>query len=94
MSLDQKPNDEIAFAGNTMVFESVKRFALKGLNDLLRVLMENIDDALIELSEKVESDRERNLYFDAMRQIRLQRQSIEQKFDESLRQRFGNFLQG
>ena len=94
MSLDHKPNDEITFAGNTMVFESIKRFALKGLNDLLRVLMENIDDALFELSEKVESDRERNLYFDAMRQIRLQRQSIEQKFDESLKQRFADFLRG
>ncbi|MDJ0831976.1 MAG: DUF1631 family protein [Gammaproteobacteria bacterium] len=92
MSSQQNSNNVIAFSGNTMLYESVKRFALKGLNDLIRVLMENIDDALFELSEKVGSDRERNMYFDAMRQIRLQRQSIEEAFDAGMNQRFADFL--
>lgn len=92
MTADQQPDNVIAFSGNTMVYESVKRFALKGLTDLIRVLMENIDDALFDLSEKVESDQERNMYFDAMRQIRLKRQGIQQEFDQQMQQHFDELL--
>lgn len=70
--------------GNTHVYNSVRRFALSGLSDLIRVLMENMDDALFELSEKVESDRERNMYFEAMRGIRLKRNAMQEKFDEEM----------
>jgi len=58
------------------IYNSVKRFALDGLNDLIRVLMENVDDALFELSDKVDNDRERNMYFEAMREIRLKRDGL------------------
>ncbi len=92
MVSNQQPDNVIAFGGNTMVYESVKRFALKGLSDLIRVLMENIDDALFELSEKVESDRERNMYFDAMREIRLKRKQIQQNFDSEMQQCFDRLL--
>ncbi len=57
--------------GNNSVYNSVKRFSLDGLSDLIRVLMESVDDALFELSDKVDNDRERNMYFEAMREIRL-----------------------
>ena len=87
MSTEQTSN-VIAFSGNTMVYESVKRFSVKGLNDLIRVLMESTDDALFELSEKVENDRDRNMYFEAMREIRLKRKSILQKFDAEIHQHF------
>lgn len=92
MVSNEQSNNVIAFGGNTMVYESVKRFALKGLSDLIRVLMENIDDALFELSEKVESDRERNMYFDAMREIRLKRKQIQQNFDTEMQQCFDRLL--
>ena len=92
MATSEKPDNVIAFGGNTMVYESVKRFALKGLSDLIRVLMENIDDALFELTEKVETDRERNMYFDAMREIRLKRQQIQQNFDMEMQQCFDRLL--
>jgi hypothetical protein len=92
MVSNEQPDNVIAFGGNTMVYESVKRFALKGLSDLIRVLMENIDDALFELSEKVESDRERNMYFDAMREIRLKRKQIQQNFDTEMQQCFDYLL--
>ena len=55
----------ILSGGNNMVFSSVKNFALNGLSDLIRVLMENIDDSLFSLSEKAESDQERSMYFEA-----------------------------
>ena len=82
----------IAFGGNTMVYESIKRNALKELQQLIRVLMENVDDALFELSEKVDNDRERTMYFDAMRMIRLKRQAIEQGFDDAMQQAFDDLI--
>jgi hypothetical protein len=77
--------------GNAAVYESVKRFSLKGLSDLIRVLMENIDDALFELSEKAETDRQRNMYFEAMREIRLKRSFLQQGFDEAMEDCFNQF---
>jgi hypothetical protein len=85
-------NNVIAFSGNTMVYESVKRFAVKGLNDLIRILMESVDDALFELSEKVESDHDRNMYFEAMREIRLKRKLILEKFDDELQESFNRLI--
>ncbi|MCP4076475.1 MAG: DUF1631 domain-containing protein, partial [Gammaproteobacteria bacterium] len=85
-------NNVIAFSGNTMVYESVKRFSVKGLNDLIRILMESVDDALFELSEKVENDRDRNMYFEAMREIRLKREGILVKFDEEIQQNFNHLI--
>ena len=91
MSNEQSSN-VIAFGGNTMVYESTKRFALRGLNDLIRVLMENVDDALFTLSEKVENDHERTMYFEAMRELRLKRQSIIEKFDHELQNSFADLI--
>ncbi len=75
-----------------MVYESVKRFALKGLNELMRVLMESVDDALFELAEKVDNDRERNMYFEAMREIRLKRKTIEESFDFEMQNCFDQLI--
>jgi hypothetical protein len=89
---DNSAENVIAFSGNTMVYESVKRFAMRGLNDLIRVLMESVDDALFELSEKVENDRDRNMYFEAMREIRRKRQGIMEAFDVELQQGFSRLI--
>ena len=64
------------------VYRAVTRFAVEGLGDLIRVLMENVDDALFELADKVDNDRERNMYFEAMREIRLKRDSLKRQLDE------------
>ena len=82
----------IAFGGNTMVYESIKRHALKELRDLIRVLMENVDDALFDLSEKVDNDRDRTMYFDAMRLVRLKRQAIESGFAEAMQRAFDDLM--
>jgi hypothetical protein len=76
------------------IYNSVKRFSLDGLSDLIRVLMESVDDALFELSDKVANDRERNMYFEAMREIRLKRDALKQHFDFEMKQRFDQFISG
>ena len=76
------------------IYSSVRRFALEGLNDLIRVLMESVDDAMFELSDKVDNDRERNMYFEAMREIRLKRDGLKKHFDYEMQQYFSNFIGG
>ena len=80
--------------GNNPIYSSAKRFALDGLSDLIRVLMENVDDALFELSDKVANDRERNMYFEAMREIRLKRDGLKQHFDYQMKLCFDQFING
>ena len=83
MLADQKSVHPDAAGGN-MVYSSVRKFALNGLSDLIRVLMENIDDALFDLSDKAESDHERNMYFEAMREIRIKRSFLQLGFDQAM----------
>ena len=81
-----------ANGGKNPIYSSVKRFSLDGLSDLIRVLMESVDDALFELSDKVDNDRERNMYFEAMREIRLKRDGLKQHFNYEMQQCFDNFI--
>lgn len=88
MAEDDAPSQVIAFSGNTMVYESVKRFSIKALNELMRVLMDNVDDALFDFVKKAETDGQRNLYFEAMRDLRLKRKQLEADFDRGIKDRF------
>jgi len=80
--------------GKNQIYSSIKHFALEGLNDLIRVLLESVDDALFELSDKVSNDRERNMYFEALREIRLKREGLQQKFDHEMKLNFEQFVKG
>ena len=81
----EQAGNYIPAVDGSMVYDSVKRFALQGLSDLIRVLMENMDDALFDLSEKSDNDRERNMYFEAMREIRLKRNAVQIEFDREMK---------
>ena len=76
------------------LYNSIKGFSLDGLGDLVRVLMESVDDALFELSDKVDNDKERNMYFEAMREIRLKRKGLKQQFDVEMSLSFDRVLNG
>tara|TARA_R110000772_G_scaffold64210_3_gene143697 strand:+ start:16527 stop:18815 length:2289 start_codon:yes stop_codon:yes gene_type:complete len=58
------------------------------LNDRLCSLLDDVDDALFELADDASNAREQHVYFDAMREIRVNRQSIEMGFAESFSQGF------
>jgi len=85
-------NNILSFSAEKMIYQSVQRFSILNLNDLIRVLMENIDDSLFELSDKAKSDRDRNMYFEAMREIRLKRESIKDTFNNELEHKFSVLL--
>ena len=79
-------------SGSNLIYKSVGQFAQEGLSDLIRVMMESVDDALYELSDKVDNDRERNMYFEAMREIRLKRAGIQKNFDFEMKRCFDVFF--
>lgn len=58
------------------------------LNDRLCSLLDDVDDALFELADDASNAREQHVYFDAMREIRVNRQSIEMGFAETFGQGF------
>lgn len=58
----------------------LEQAVLRELKQLMMSVFDNADDLFFEFAEKVNSDSERNKYFDAMRELRLQRKAIEHRF--------------
>ena len=58
------------------------------LKDRLSGLLDDVDDALFELADDASSAGEQHVYFDAMREIRLNRKTIEASFAASFVQSF------
>ena len=67
-----------------LVLQSIRSRAKSDLAELLNNLFNNADDALFELADRASSNQEQNRYFDCMRELRLQRQSIQQLYLENL----------
>jgi len=98
------PNNIVAFDGSN---PKVSGFALGGryrntvkacrqvLSRNLPVLMngmfENLDDSLYEMADKADSNRVQTSYFDAMREVRKQRQRIETSFQSRMLDNFDRF---
>lgn len=58
------------------------------LMKVVQAMFDKADDALFELVEKAESNSLQNLYFESMREVRLQRRAIESGFSDGLAQAF------
>jgi len=66
----------------------------KFLDVHLRVMMENIDDSMFRRAEQADNSAEQTEFFDAMRQIRLQRDEVDERFRKYIADGFGDFLTG
>ncbi|MCZ6643427.1 MAG: DUF1631 domain-containing protein, partial [Gammaproteobacteria bacterium] len=62
------------------ILHSVRQQAKHQLNELIQSLFNNTDDALFELADRSRSDADQHLFFESMRQIRLQRKQISSGF--------------
>ncbi|MGA7800544.1 MAG: DUF1631 family protein, partial [Gammaproteobacteria bacterium] len=69
------------------LLKECRRKATAHLTASLAGMLDKVDDALFELAEKAESNAVQSLYFDAMREVRIKRQAIEDGFK-------GNFEAG
>lgn len=54
------------------------------LAEALPGMMDRVDDSLFELAEKAENNTAQSFYFEAMREVRIQRSGIEAKFNAQL----------
>lgn len=65
---------------------------LNQLQSCIRSLFENADDTLFEMADRAGSNTEQNIYFEAMREVRLQRKAIEMSFFEAYQQNFNELV--
>ncbi len=82
----------VSLARLPAAMHDVREKARQTLQGLLRDLFDKADDALFELADQATSNQEQNLYFDSMREVRLQRRALEQAFFHRVDQRFAALL--
>ena len=71
---------------------SAQRTAKHHLHQLLPDFFSRIDDSLFELADKAENNQQQTLYFDAMREARLQKDVMQKAYFEALSAGFLNAL--
>ncbi len=71
-------------ASHASIATCVRKETSQQLEQLLTGLFDCTDDALFELADRSSTDTDHHLYFHSMRQIRLQRSEIEQRFLSSV----------
>jgi Protein of unknown function (DUF1631) len=66
------------------ILHSVRQTARRSLSGLLTTLFNNADDVLFEMADRSRNDVDQHMYFDSMREIRVQRKRIATEFGQRL----------
>ena len=74
------------------VVGKLERAGSQYLQPLLAEMLDQADDALFEMADKAENNRQQTLYFDAMREVRRVRAEMERAFARALEEGFRTFL--
>lgn len=74
------------------ILQNLRSAAKRRLNDLLQELLNNADDALFEMANRSRNDTDENMFFEAMREIRLQRKKISKHFLEEFHRAFDDIF--
>ena len=64
------------------ILHSVRQTARRTLSGLLSTLFNNADDVLFEMADRSRNDADQSMYFDSMREIRVQRKRITTEFGQ------------
>lgn len=67
--------------------------AAQQLKQALQALFDNADDTLFQMADRSSNNLEQNVFFEAMRDLRLKRRSIERSFIQKMFERFGTLNQ-
>jgi hypothetical protein len=70
------------------VIGAVYNAATKSLSELTQSMFDAIDDSLFELANNARSNNEQNRFFEAMRDVRIKRQTIENHFQQQVKSLF------
>jgi len=63
---------------------SAQRTIKHQLRQLLPTFFSRIDDSLFDMADKAESNQQQTLYFDAMREVRLQKDAMQDAYFKAL----------
>ncbi len=75
-----------------LLIDEAHTITLRYLSTLLKRMLDNADDTLFELADKAESNVLQSSYFDAMRELRMQREVIENRFSQYIETGFRKLL--
>lgn len=81
-------SDESPLARLPAIVLQVRDLVAQQLRQGLQQLFENADDTLFEMADRARNDVDQNIFFEAMRDLRLKRKSIERFFFEQLFEAF------
>ncbi len=76
--------------GKPSILDNIRNRSIETLSTLVSTLFEQIDDTFFELADSAHNNNEQNVYFESMRDIRLQRKRVEHSFFASLELDFRN----
>ncbi|OUR88885.1 hypothetical protein A9Q81_22930 [Gammaproteobacteria bacterium 42_54_T18] len=76
--------------GKPSILDNIRSRSIETLSTLVSTLFEQIDDTFFELADSAHNNNEQNVYFESMRDIRLQRKRVEHSFFASLELDFRN----
>jgi hypothetical protein len=76
-----------------VILLQVRDKAAQQLRLALQALFDNADDTLFEMADRARNDVEQNIFFEAMRDLRLKRKSIERVFLEHFFEAFVSLIQ-
>ncbi|WP_455221756.1 DUF1631 domain-containing protein [Kaarinaea lacus] len=74
--------------------QSIRQIALKHLQKNLKSLFSSIDDSMFEYADKADSNQRQSMYFEAMRQLRLEKKVVAQQYFKVFDKYFSDALQG
>lgn len=75
-----------------VLLDDCRAITLRYLPELLKRMLDNADDTLFELADKAESNLLQTSYFEAMRELRLQRKALEDGFKLGIETEFKHFF--
>ncbi len=70
------------------ILHTMRQHSRKQLIKLVEGLFNNVDDALFEMADRSRSDADQHLYFESMRELRLQRENIAKAFAQHYSEAF------
>ena len=79
-------------ARSTEVLTECQKIAAQCLPRALKTVLDKVDDTLFDLANKADNSQRQNLYFDAMRELRLKRESFESSFIDTFNREFENSI--
>jgi len=92
MELNMANVTRLVPARSSELLGSCQRMAAQLLPGALKTILDQVDDTYLEPANKADNSQRQNLYFDAMRELRMKRESTEESFISTFNSEFENSI--